>query len=177
MDVATLPPEYGAYRVVRPSPEDCRQRYERSKLANVANAKISYVKGLRRIARLRMAKREEERKLEIPELQRRYDAIVERIYELAYAILNLDDHSPDATAGKVLMALYFDVDDNMLSGDALGHHEAVLKFLRPHLTGHIATDVAAILDNKQARLCEQPFWAWSHERSQIGVAACNFETF
>jgi len=159
MDMTVLPPEYGTYRIVRPSPKDYRQRYEHSKLINIANAKSAYVKGLRRIARLRMAKREEELKLGIPELQRKYDAIVRRIFDLGYAILNLDEHSPDATASKLLMALYFDNEDDMQTNDALGNYEAVLKSLRPHLTGRIATDVGAILDNKQIKLCEQPFWA------------------
>ena len=146
MDVTVPPPEARVFRLVRPSAEDFRQCYEMSESwGNRSEAKKAYVAALRKLARRRMDQRAEEKKVGLPELDRASAALIDRRCDLANAILDLVDDSADATAAKLLVALCLTEDYNSLPDVILGHYDAPLKALQPHLTGRIAIDVGSLL--------------------------------
>ncbi|RNJ50273.1 hypothetical protein D1O30_12370 [Methylocystis hirsuta] len=147
MDETVAPPEIGDFQIVRRSLADARRQYKFAQnWAGAACAKKNYVAELRELARLRMRQRTEMQKVGLPELERSRDALIDRQYDVASAILDIEDHSSNAVAAKIIVAGFYqwmgpgpiDLDDG------LDHFTSALAALQPGLTGQIAVDVAEI---------------------------------
>ena len=77
-------------------------------------------------------------------MERVSEAIDDRRCELTERILNSEEHSADAVAAKLIIALWRHEGYDKLSKVALYDFDAVLKALQPSLTGCIAEDVARL---------------------------------
>ena len=149
LDMTTSPPDQsGVCRLVRKTLADCQKdlKFNINFFGDEATARKAYRKGLRKLARVRMAQRAEMRKVGLPELDRARGVALNSMFDAATSILECKSCCPDAIAAKIIIAMWFDKDDVSFERICLGDMAYAVKALQPQLSGRIRADTVFLIN-------------------------------